>query len=184
MKNDFQSRRPHLFPSTFEPHHTGAETRDRKKKIAAVMQSQPGSPFTEVIQSLAGLHQEHHQAHLGMRDDQERSFRALLQAQQEDRKLFRSWIDREVWAKQSQFAAAPPSHVPLNKMGPEDDTEAFLDLFERSAEACGWPPVDWPVRLIPLLSGEAQVAAQQLPVQNLLVYEDLGHTILQQVPKS
>lgn len=69
-------------------------------------------------------------------------------------------------------------------MGPQDDPEAFLDLFERSAEACGWPPVDWPVRLIPLLSGEAQVAAQQLPVQNLQVYEVLKHVILQRVSLS
>lgn len=35
--------------------------------------------------------------------------------------------------------------------------------------------------LIPLLSGEVQVAAQQLPVQNLLVYQDLKHAILQRV---
>ncbi len=69
---------------------------------------------------------------------------------------------------------------PLN----HNDTEAFLDLFERLAEACGWPLVDWPVWLIPLLSGEEQVAAQQLPDQNLLVYEDLEHTILQWVPES
>lgn len=34
---------------------------------------------------------------------------------------------------------------------------------------------------IPLLSGEAQVAAQQLPVQNLLVYDDLKRAILQWV---
>ncbi|XP_051740748.1 zinc finger protein 444-like isoform X2 [Ctenopharyngodon idella] len=142
------------------------------------MQSPPGLPFAEVIQSLAGLHQEHHQALLGMRDDQEWCFQALVQAQQEDCELFRSWIDREVRATGTPSAPAPPTHVPLNKMGPQDDPKAFIDLFERSAEACGWPQEDWPVRLIPLLSGEAQVAAQQLPVQNLLVYQDLKHAIL------
>ncbi len=41
--------------------------------------------------------------------------------------------------------------------------------------------MNWPVRLIPLLSGEAQLAAQQLPVQNLLVYDDLKRAILQRV---
>ncbi len=38
--------------------------------------------------------------------------------------------------------------------------------------------------LIPLLTGEAQLAAQQLPVQNLLVYEDLKRAILQRVGRS
>ncbi len=74
--------------------------------------------------------------------------------------------------------------MPVQKMGPQDDPEAFLDLFEKTAEACGWPQTDWPVRLIPLLTGEAQLAAQQLPVQNLLVYDDLKRAILQRVGRS
>ncbi len=90
-------------------------------------------------------------------------------------------MDREVRAGGATPAPAPPTHMPLNKMGPQDDPEAFIDLFERTAEACGWPSANWPVRLIPLLSGEAQLAAQQLPVQNLLVYDDLKRAILQRV---
>lgn len=62
-----------------------------------------------------------------------------------------------------------------------DDPEAFLDLFERAAEACEWPQTSWSVYLITLLSGEAQKAAQQLQVQNLLIYEDLKKAILQRV---
>ncbi len=136
------------------------------------MSSPTGSPFAEVIQSLAGLHQEHHKALMDMRADQERRFCALVQNQREDRELFRSWMDREVWAGESTTAPAPPTHMPVQKMGPQDDPEAFIDLFEKTAEACGWAQTDWPVRLIPLLTGEAQLAAQQLPVQNLLVYDD------------
>ncbi len=145
------------------------------------MSSPSSSPFADVIHSLAGLHQEHHQALLDMREDQERRFQTLVRAQQEDRELFRSWMDREVRAGGATPALAPPTHMPLNKMGPQDDPEAFIDLFERTAEACGWPSANWPVRLIPLLSGEAQLAAQQLPVQNLLVYDDLKRAILQRV---
>lgn len=145
------------------------------KKSAVAMQSPPGLPFVEVIQLLVGLHQEHHQALLGIRDDQEQHFRVLVQAQQEDRELFWSWIERGVWAGETPSTPAPPTHVPLQKMGPLDDPEAFVDLFERSVEACGWPEKDCPVRLIPLLSGEAQ----QLPVQNLLVYKDLKRAIIQ-----
>ncbi len=44
------------------------------------------------------------------------------------------------------------------KMGPQDEPEAFVDLFEKTAEACDWVRTQWPVLLIPLLTGEAQVA--------------------------
>ncbi len=121
---------------------------------------------------------------MDMRADQERRFCALVQNQREDRELFRSWMDREVRAGENPTAPAPPTHMPVQKMGPQDDPEAFLDLFEKTAVACGWPQTDWPVRLIPLLTGEAQLAAQQLPVQNLLVYDDLKRAILQRVGQS
>ncbi len=148
------------------------------------MSSPTSSPFADVIQSLAGLHQEHHKALLDMREDQERRFCALVQNQQEDRELFRSWIDREVRAEGIPPAPALSTHMPVQKMGPQDDPEAFLDLFEKTAEACGWPQMNWQVRLIPLLTGEAQLAAQQLPVQNLLIYDDLKRAILQRVGRN
>ncbi len=59
-----------------------------------------------------------------------------------------------------------------------------MDLFEKTAEACGLARTQWPVHLIPLLKGEAQVAAQQLPVANLLAYEDLKQAILQRVGRN
>ncbi len=121
---------------------------------------------------------------MDMRADQERRFCALVQNQREDRELFRSWMDREVRAGENPTVPAPLTHMPVQKMGPQDDPEAFLDLFEKTAAACGWPQTDWPVRLIPLLTGEAQLAAQQLPVQNLLVYDDLKRAILQRVGRS
>ncbi len=93
-------------------------------------------------------------------------------------------MDREVRAGENPTVPAPPTHMPVQKMGPQYDPEAFLDLFEKTAAACGWPQTDWPVRLIPLLTGEAQLAAQQLPVQNLLVYDDLKRAILQRVGRS
>ncbi len=175
---------PVRFLPSYKLCYTGAETREGSRNAAAIMSSPTGSPFADVIQSLAGLHQEHHQALLDMREDQERRFCALVQNQQEDRELFRSWMDREVRARGIPTAPAPPTHMPVQKMGPQDDPETFLDLFEKTAEACGWAQTDWPVRLIPLLTGEAQLAAQQLPVQNLLVYDDLKRAILQRVGRS
>ncbi|XP_067222003.1 uncharacterized protein [Chanodichthys erythropterus] len=147
------------------------------------MQSSSGVPFAEIISSLAGLQQEQHQALLDLRRDQERSFQVIVQAQQEDRKRFRSWIDREVRPEATEHRAVP-AHLPFNKMGSADDPEAFLDLFEKTAELSGWPRDQWPMRLVPLLSGESQIAAQQLPVQNLLVFDDLKRAILQRVGRS
>ncbi len=95
-------------------------------------------------------------------------------------RAIRSLLGRE----ETPVAAPSIAHVPLMKMGPHDDPEAIVDLFEKTAEACGWARSQWPVRLIPLLTGEAQVAAQQLPVANLLAYEDLKRAILQRVGRN
>ncbi|KAL6099312.1 uncharacterized protein ACO6RY_01153 [Pungitius sinensis] len=51
----------------------------------------------------------------------------------------------------------------LHRMTAEDDAQSFLEAFEGTAEACGWPAEEWPVRLVPLLTGEAQTAAMGLP---------------------
>ncbi len=145
------------------------------------MQQPAGStPLAELVKSLAGLHHSQHEALMELRREQEERFHLLVQAQEEDRRAIRSLLGQEV-----RPAAAPPiAHVPLVKMGPQDDPEAFVDLFEKTAEACGWDRAQWPVRLIPLLTGEAQVAAQQLPVENLLAYADLKRAILQRVGRS
>ncbi|XP_051526879.1 uncharacterized protein LOC127425202 [Myxocyprinus asiaticus] len=72
----------------------------------------------------------------------------------------------------------------LLKMGVEDDSEAFLDLFECSVVIWGWPRAHWMARLIPLLSREAQLTAQQMPAASLLAYDDLKKSILQRVGRS
>jgi len=55
------------------------------------METLSASPSAEVIHSLVGLHQEQHKVLLDMRDDQEKRFHALVQAQQEDRDFPVSW---------------------------------------------------------------------------------------------
>ncbi len=144
------------------------------------MQPASPTPLAELVKSLAGLHQAQHQALMDMKLEQEDRFRLLVQAQDEDRRAVRSLLGRE----ETPVAAPSIAHVPLMKMGPHDDPEAFVDLFEKTTEACGWARSQWPVRLIPLLTGEAQVAAQQLPVANLLAYEDLKRAILQRVGRN
>ncbi len=134
------------------------------------MQPAQPTPLAELVKLLAGLHQAQHQALIDMKLEQEDRFRLLVQAQDEYRR--------------APVTAPSIAHVPLMKMGPHDDPEAFVDLFEKTAEACGWARTQWPVRLIPLLTGEAQVAAQQLPVANFLAYDDLKRAILQCVGRN
>ncbi len=98
------------------------------------MQPASPTPLAELVQSLAGLHQAQHQALLDMKLEQEDRFQLLVQAQDEDRRAIRSLLGREG----TPVAAPSIAHVPLMKMGPHDDPEAFVDLFEKTAEACGW----------------------------------------------
>ncbi|XP_051558201.1 uncharacterized protein LOC127443558 [Myxocyprinus asiaticus] len=74
--------------------------------------------------------------------------------------------------------------VRVTENGDVDDPEAFLDLFEQTAEIWGWLLGQWAARLIPLLSGEAQLVAQQLPAMSLLAYGDLKKAILQRVGRT
>ncbi len=151
----------------------------RGSRHAAMQHAQP-TPLAELVKSLAGLHQAQHQALMDMKLEQEDRFRLLVQAQDEDQRVIRSSLGRE-----DNPATAPSiAHVPLMKIGPHDDLEAVVDLFEKTAEACGCARTHWLVRLIPLLTGEAQVAAQQLPVANLLAYGDLKWAILQRVGRN
>ncbi|MGL6161935.1 hypothetical protein, partial [Microbulbifer sp.] len=114
---------------------------DGSRSAAASGSSPTSSPFAEVISSLAVLHQEQHRALLQMREDQDMRFQAVLQAQREDRETFRSWMHREV-------QTGTRADLVLSKMGPQDDPEAFLDLFERVAESSRWPGDQWALRLL------------------------------------
>ncbi len=92
------------------------------------------TPLAELIKSLAGLHQAQHQALMDMKLEQEDRFRLLVQAQDEDRRAIRSLLGREETPVAAPSIAAPSiAHVPLMKMGPHDDPEAFVDLFEKNS---------------------------------------------------
>ena len=57
----------------------------------------------------------------------------------------------------------PGQQIFMPKMGEADDPEAFLETFRGVAEVSEWPPQEWAHRLLPLLTGEAQLAAHSLP---------------------
>ncbi|XP_060773413.1 zinc finger protein 397-like isoform X1 [Neoarius graeffei] len=69
-------------------------------------------------------------------------------------------------------------------MGPQDDPEAFITLFEQVTETLGWPMEQRAARLLPLLTGEAQLAALQLPADRRLAYADLCRAVLQHVGRT
>ena len=58
----------------------------------------------------------------------------------------------------------------LHKMTVEDDAEAFLEVFDSVAAECGWTEDLKAWRLLPLLTGEAQLAAHSLPAVAQMVY--------------
>ncbi|XP_051523485.1 uncharacterized protein LOC127423327 [Myxocyprinus asiaticus] len=139
------------------------------------------SQLAEILQALAGLHQSHQQTLLELRQDQDRRFVELLHAQAKDQQAIRSLLSQEASSAATPDAPTPLPLPALQKMGAADDPEAFLDLFKRTADIWGWPLGQWSARLIPLLSGEVQLAAQQLPATSLLAYGDLKRAILQRV---
>lgn len=81
---------------------------------------QPAQPtLAELVKQLAGLHQTQHQALLDLRLEQEDRFCLLVQAQDEDRRVIRSFFGREF----ALDAAPIIAYVPLVKMVPQDDLE-------------------------------------------------------------
>lgn len=80
-------------------------------------------------------------------------------------------INQQMWDRVAQLVAfqqqasapmAPAmtgpqllSGVRAQNMTPEDDPEAFINSFERTAVADRWPPAPWSAILIPCLIGPA-----------------------------
>ncbi|KAI5606676.1 hypothetical protein C0J50_7558, partial [Silurus asotus] len=75
-----------------------------------------------------------------------------------------SWI----WRWTPKRHRLPLIKQELTKMGAQDDVEAFLELFEHKAAAGRWTGMERALRLLSLLSGEAQLATQQLPADRIL----------------
>ena len=72
--------------------------------------------------------------------------------------------------------AAPTSR--LTKLGPEDDVEAYLEVFERTAQREGWPEEQWAHIVAPFLTGPAQQASQDLPADIAPQYPALKQAVL------
>lgn len=84
------------------------------------------SPLAQIVQTLASLHKTQHQALLKLCKEHMQSIQALLEAQAED------W--QVLWSLGTHgysYAGTPAaSSVAAMAIGPQDDPEAFLELFE------------------------------------------------------
>lgn len=93
------------------------------------------SPLTEIIKSVADIHQTQHQAVLELCTDQELCFQNLQQAQAEDWKVLQSLVQSAGTPAAAPVAAPAMPHITLSKIGLEDEPEAFVKLFKHTAEA-------------------------------------------------
>ena len=79
--------------------------------------------------------------------------------------------------------AAPTKR--LTKMGPDDDIEAYLEIFERTAARERWPADQWGYILAPFLTGDTQRAYRDLnpaqaahyPTLKRAIFAHYGHSL-------
>lgn len=82
------------------------------------------------IYALPSIHQMQHQVLITLCMEQEAHFQVLLQAQDEDQQVLRTMIQPAGLSAAGTVIAAGTSHITLTKMGPQNDPEAFIHLFE------------------------------------------------------
>ena len=82
-------------------------------------------------------------------------------------------------------SSSTPPHsllgITLHKLPMEVDPQSFLEMFKLTAVACGWPAAEWTVRLLPLMSGEAQTAALCLPASAQGSFQAVKKAVLDQI---
>ena len=71
-------------------------------------------------------------------------------------------------------------HDVLTKLTPDDEIDAYLELFERTAQWQQWPREEWGAILSPFLTGEAQKACRDLSTVEARGYQNLKTAILAQ----
>ncbi|XP_056277638.1 uncharacterized protein LOC130198498 [Pseudoliparis swirei] len=134
----------------------------------------PGQPLVALGQMLERI--------TVMQREEAVTTRQFLGALHDQAQMHSAALER-VLTDRSSAAPAPtgPSKlagVILQKMTAEDDVQSYLETFEATAEACDWPADEWAVRLLPLLTGEAQTAALGLPPAARRVYADIHKAVV------
>ena len=99
----------------------------------------------------------------------------LITAQQTTIELLQQQLSRREEPRVKPRAAA---HAILPRLSKEDDIEAFLMTFERTATLEEWLPTEWASALAPLLTGVAQEAYFDLDSREAADYGRLKTEIL------
>ena len=88
---------------------------------------------------------------------------------------------KELDVRSKELTSQPEikSKVSLPKFDENQDIEVFLTSFERLAELHKWPKEQWPVRLIPQLSGKALEAYSRMAVTESNSYDKIKRAILE-----
>ncbi|XP_059185737.1 uncharacterized protein LOC131968750 [Centropristis striata] len=132
--------------------------------------SEPQSPVTTLAQMLAEVAaMSRDQAALNRQQLAALQFQAEKQAE-----LLEVMVNRVGGASSAPSLAG----VTLQRMAAHDDPQTYLEMFEATATACNWPEEEWAVRLLPLLSGEAQTAALALPGPSRCRFGDIKRAVL------
>lgn len=91
---------------------------------------------------------------------------AELVVMMQEQAMFHCQLER-LWAQSEHQTKVglvpPPPLVSLSCMGEGDDRHTFLEVFQAMEVACCYPEEEWALRLLRLLSGEAQAVALSLP---------------------
>ncbi|XP_044042863.1 uncharacterized protein LOC122871611, partial [Siniperca chuatsi] len=133
-------------------------------------QMQPVAMLAQMLGEIVAMHQE--QAAVNRQQLERMQDQADKQTQ-----LLASLVSQPG----ASLPPSPPlalSGITLHKMSAADDPQSFLEMFEATAVACGWPATEWSVRLLPLLSGEAQTAALGLPAAARRSFPDVRRAVL------
>lgn len=99
---------------------------------------------------------------------------ALLKSQAELQNAVKELVGR---IDKEGNAPRPPGAV-LSKQSPEDDIEAYIEVFERTAAHERWPAAEWASILAPFLTGEAQRACRDLSTADARDFQKLKTAIL------
>ena len=113
------------------------------------------------------------------RDD--RRAQRELESREKDRELEYKKIqlrEKEIALKEAESKDEIKTKVKLPKFHEGEDIEVFLTSFERLATLHRWPKPQWPVRLVPQLSGKALEAYSRMSITESKDYDKIKRAIL------
>ena len=105
-------------------------------------------------------------------ESNERKLNRELESKEKDRELELKKIqlrEKELALKETECVSEVKAKVKLPKFHEGEDIEVFLTSFERLATVHKWDKSQWPVRLIPQLSGKALEAYSRMSVVEIFL---------------